>query len=118
VKLQDAFVAESGAYFGNWAKIGYTGPGAKQTDGTYKTSQFTYSDPATGYVSDTKDLPTSPTVTWQAHNEAKLNDCQIGDNWQLKISKASGNTNGEYKWSVNNPSTCSVLTPSFSNFAN
>ena len=117
VKLQDAYVAETGAYFGSWDKVGYTGPGAKQTDGTFHTTQFIYSDPYTGYASGSAALG-SAAIVWQAHNVAKLNDCAIGDNWKLSVSKASGNTNGEYKWSVTNPSTCSVLTPSFSNFAN
>ena len=119
VKLQDAYVAETGAYFGSWDKVGYTGPGAKQTNGTYTTTQFIYSDPNTdNYANGSASLTTTAAKVWRAHNVAKLNDCGIGDNWNLSVAKATSGTNGEYKWSASMGTGCDLLTPSFSNFNN
>ena len=122
MKLQDAFVAESGAYYGSWNKIGYiigSGTACVAAGGCVRTtSNFEFSEEKDGYVSGTSDLPTSAEVTWAAKNVAKLNDCAIGKNWQLSISKATGNTQGEYSWTVTMGDNCDGLTPNFGNLGN
>ena len=95
VKLQDAFVAETGAYIGDWTKIGYQAPGNGQT------SNFTYADPKTDYVNNTAELGTSGAITWGATNLLKLNDCAgSAANWTLKIV---GSGSGQYNWHTHQP---------------
>lgn len=114
VKLQDAFVAESGAYYGDFGKIGYQAPGQNGS-----TTNFTYADPKTDYVSGTASLTTSNVDTWQATNKIKLNDCAgNAANWKLGVSQAESSTQGQYKWTATVGANCDVLTPNFNNFNN
>ena len=111
IKLQDAFVAETGAYFGDWTKIGYQAPGSGET------SNFKYEQPSgTTYVGGTASLSSSGAETWQATNVLKLNDCAgSAANWALKIVGGGASSNGQYTWYTHMGSKCDVLTPSFSN---
>lgn len=113
VKLQDAFVAETGAYYGGWAKIGYQAPGASAANATTgSTSNFTYDQAGTYDQTDnTAALGTSFVAVWQATNLLKLNDCAgSAANWKLGIK---GGSSGQYEWATYQHANCSVLTPSF-----
>ena len=111
VKLQDAYVAETGAYYGSFTKIGYEVPG-KQTDVLGQTSNFKYEQKGT-YVAGTASLGDDAATVWQATNLLKLNDC-AGDaaNWQLAVT---GGSSGQYSWSTHMGPSCDALTPNFAN---
>ena len=127
VKLQDAYVAETGAYLGNWDKIGYSVPGNKsagtagQTGTTGTTTNFIYTEGNAGltFADGTASLGTSAPTThlWSAKNILKLNDC-IGDqeNWGLAAYLTSATASGgQYKWITHEGSNCDALTPNFKN---
>lgn len=112
VKLQDAFVAESGTYVGNWTMTGYNMP---------QSNNFIY----TGAI-ETNTLALSglqATEGWSATNTAKLNDCPANSKWSISVAEAS--TENAAKGSpiaytaaipaAQNGSTsdCSQLTPNF-----
>ena len=111
MKLQDAFVAEIGAYYGSFTKIGYEVPG-KQTAVLGQTSNFKYDQQGT-YVAETASLGDDAATVWQATNLLKLNDC-AGDaaNWQLAVT---GGSSGQYSWSTHMGDNCDALTPNFAN---
>jgi len=109
VKLQDAFVSESGVNFGSWAMIGYT------MNTTNKV--FTYDSSTTTTSNGTGVLSTTAAPVWKATPQAALNDCTTSNFWQLKISKATGTgSNGavydaEVSGGAGGP--CDVLVPGF-----
>ena len=113
VKLQDAYVAETGAYYGNWEQVGYQAPGAASTSATVgETSNFKFEQAGT-YVNKTQALNTSFVAVWKATNLLKLNDCAGNTaNWALGIK---GGTSGQYEWATHQGSSCDLLTPSFKN---
>jgi len=118
VKLQDAYVSETGLYIGNWKAIGYTM--------NAQTAAFTYSD-ETGIAANALSgaIPTAASKAWAATTKVGLNDCSTGSQWALYVTKGT-NGNG-LKWDaaikggaatsgVNDmDATCSVLTPQFIN---
>ena len=117
VKLQNAYIAETGDQLGNWFYIGYKGPGDVTTKGSKTAAEvsastnFVYTGDITGSVT----LSSTGVVGWKAANKAKLNDCN-GDsstwNWQIKV--ASGSAAGEATYTpVIGSADCEVLTPSF-----
>ncbi|ACX75628.1 putative type IV pilin [Fibrobacter succinogenes subsp. succinogenes S85] len=114
VKLQDAYVAESGVYVGNWKTIGYNMPGS---------NNFTYAE---------KDLTANTTtlaglsakVGWKATNNSKLNDCVKDSEWDISISEAGtddASKGSPIAYSATTPSKsgdddtsdCAALTPNF-----
>ena len=109
VKLQDAFVSESGVNFGSWGMIGYS---MKTTNNV-----FTYDSVYTGYKKGTEKLGSGNEV-WKATPKADLNECTSNQGWwKLTIAKASGSaSNGaEYNATVfDGPAgKCDVLVPGF-----
>ena len=107
VKLQDAFVSESGTNYGSWAMIGYN---MKTTNNV-----FTYDSVKTDYTAGTAALSAGGTV-WKATPKANLNDCTTGMFWQLKISAGgSGNNGAVYDAEVSGgpAGVCDVLVPGF-----
>jgi len=124
VKLQTAYVAEA-SQLGSWALIGYSGPGANSgtagntTGGqTSQTTVFNYSD-ASSYTNGTVDLTSSASlVGWTGSNRVKLNDCAIGKKWTITITKGSAAGEASYAAATDDPTNCTVLTPSFSNIGN
>ena len=124
MKLQDAYVAETGAYIGNWNKIGYSVPGEKkapsgnnaQTGNTGTTTNFIYTEATGGatWADGTAELPSTAADLWTATNKLKLNDCAgNAANWALGLKK--GTTGGEYTWTTRMGTNCDMLTPNFSN---
>lgn len=114
MKLQDAYVAESGVYVGNWKTIGYNMPGS---------NNFTYAE---------KDLTANTTtlagldakVGWKATNNSKLNDCVKDSEWDIAISEAGtadASKGSPIAYDATTPSKsgnddtsdCAALTPNF-----
>lgn len=125
MKLQDAFIAETGTYYGSWNKIGYTAPG--QTDAgtassaTGSTTNFTYTQVGSYSADETATVPASGAgaQVWKAANRLKLNDCPAGENWNIKL-EAGGSAAGAVKYTAyykdsNSESKCSPLTAAFKN---
>ncbi len=109
VKLQDAYVAESGA-MGDWGKIGYS-----MRDG----DSFGYADAAAGsYANNTVIVEklAGGVSGWNATSKVKLNDCVIGSVWSITVTAATTSGQGmvNYTTGVTNGTGCSDLTPSFS----
>ena len=113
VKLQQAYVSEA-ANIGDWSQIGYTAPG---TNGT--TSNFTYSQPTTGWTDNTVELARGMNDAWGASNITKLNDCAQGKNWTVSVAAGtSGSASGEAIFTATVASgngDCKALTPNFEN---
>lgn len=113
VKLQDAYVAESGA-MGDWDKIGY-----KMKNG----DTFDYSDAASGYSNNTVMVENlgNGIVGWTGTSKVKLNDCPNASTWTITV-KAAGNssqgmvsyTTGVSDGPTDHTNACRDLTPSFS----
>ena len=127
VKLQDAFVAETGAYYGSWTAIGYTigqkGATCNNTACTGETNNFTFAQAGTYDASkNTAALSGSDVKVWTANNKVKLNDCTQGstgaENWKLEIKQASGSTAGECQWTATATTDCKALTPNFESLSN
>ena len=107
IKLQDAYVAETGVYYGGWELIGYTMPAS---------SNFDYD----GYKgADAKtSITTAKTDAWKATAKATLNDCPATSKWHLDIA-ANNSTGGSvvYEAGITNKSKCLPLTPNFAAFS-
>lgn len=120
VKLQQAYISEAVAV-GDWTIIGYKGPGNVTTAGTARggevsgTNNFQYKD-ASSYTDNTTTLGTTAVQGWTAKNLAKLNDCEIDDNWYVEV--AQGSSAGEATFTAKilaaNSADCTPLTPNFS----
>ena len=117
MKLQNAYIAESGDMLGNWFLIGYKGPGDVTTKGSKTTAEtsastnFIYTGDFAGSVA----LSTGG-VGWKAANKAKLNDCAAATadkpNWTITVK--AGTAAGEATYTPGIASAdCEVLTPSF-----
>ena len=113
MKLQQAYVSEA-ANIGDWSQIGYAAPG---TNGT--TSNFTYSQPTTGWKNNTVELASGMVDAWGASNITKLNDCAQGKNWTVSVAAGtSGSASGEAIFTAAVATTngdCKALTPNFEN---
>ena len=114
VKLQDAYVAESGDYIGNWTAIGYSMPS--------ETSAFKFADPYTYDDKNSAAVPTSKQLLWSAEAKAALNDCTKGSKWGLFGISGSGNgLNWDTGIGLGSTapvagtlaSQCQILTPQF-----
>lgn len=125
VKLQDAFIAETGTYYGSWNKIGYTAPGQTNagtaSSATGSTTNFTYSQVGFYSTDETATVPASGAgaQVWKAANRLKLNDCPADENWNIKL-EAGGSAAGAVKYTAyykdsNSESKCSPLTAAFKN---
>lgn len=116
VKLQNAYIAESGDMLGNWFLIGYKGPGDVTTAGSKTTAETSASTNFiyTGEFAGSVALSTGG-IGWKAANKAKLNDC-AGDgatyNWTITIAAGSAAGEATYTPNVANDN-CETLTPSF-----
>ena len=116
MKLQDAYVAESGTKVGKWATIGYNMP---------TSTSFTYTGPMNN---DLTLEGLKATVGWKAQNNSKLNDCNKDSEWTISVAEAGNDdaTNGSpiaYTAAVpvatNNDGNgaCGSLTPNFTNLS-
>ena len=107
IKLQDAYVAETGVYYGSWELIGYTMPAS---------SNFNYA----GYqgANQKTSITTAKTDAWKAEAKATLNDCPASSKWHLDIAQNSS-TGGSvtYEAGIDNKTECLPLTPNFAAFS-
>ena len=116
VKLQNAYIAETGDQLGNWFLIGYKGPGDVTTTGSKTTAEVSASTNFvyTGEFEGSVALATGG-IGWKAANKAKLNDC-AGDgtayNWTITVGQGSAAGEATYTPSVASD-VCETLTPSF-----
>lgn len=102
MKLQDAFISETGTTWGSWQYIGYK---METTNNVFKYEEE--NAPASG----TEALGTAKAV-WKATPLAGLNDCKTTDSWGLKIAKIQDGNGAAYTARVSS-ADCNVLTPSF-----
>ena len=113
MKLQQAFISETGTDYGNFKIIGYSAPGVNSA-----TTNFTYTNPGSYGTTNTAALPNSATAVWTATPNVKLNDCASGSgsHWDVKLMKAtSGSSADAVQFSASVTGTgCEELTPSFS----
>ena len=118
VKLQDAYVSETGLYIGTFAGIGYV---------MASKGPFDYTDKVTGTNGGVSAaIPQSATLAWNAKSKVGLNECPTGAEWALTVAKGANangltwgaviNKNGSAAAGVQLDAECSVLTPSFINF--
>ena len=101
MKLQDAFIAENGDFYGSFAKIGYE---------IGETTNFKY----TSSLEDGTAALAEATGVWDAESKTALNDCVKQTHWQLNLN-ASSSGNGA-AWTTNVSSlgdACMALTPRF-----
>ena len=112
VKLQDAYISETGVYIGNWKAIGY------KMD---PSSNFNYDEAAANktWTSNSTTLSGGATDAWTATNYATLNDCGNGAKWAIKVEQ-NGSTGGAALYdasitagSAGTKTDCEVLNPSF-----
>lgn len=123
MKLQDAFAAETGA-IGNWAKIGYIGPGTKNGTTKSYTTVFDYEDLFNeGVANDGTTMigaVTSETDGWSAKNKTALNDCPIQSEWKITVKGGSASNGSTVEYKATNPivtgsADCASLSPNFVN---
>lgn len=117
MKLQNAYIAETGDQLGNWFYIGYKGPGEVTTPGSKTAAEVSASTNFvyTGAIASSVALSTGG-VGWKAANKAKLNDCTGNGstyNWQISVGAGSAAGEATYTPSVPGGADCEVLTPSF-----
>lgn len=105
MKLQDAFVVESGLYVGNWAKIGYT---------MQASNNFTYDESGapTYDAKGTVAIPTEAKAGWTATSKVKLNECAISGTWAITMIKSDDGNNPVTYGAKISSSDCYLLTPS------
>lgn len=116
MKLQNAYIAETGDQLGNWFLIGYKGLGDVTTAGSKTAAEVSASTNFvyTGEFNGSVALSTGG-IGWKAANKAKLNDCAGNSNtWNWTITVAAGTAAGEATYTPSVPdAACEVLTPSF-----
>ena len=118
VKLQDAYISETGLYVGKWNAIGYTM--------STQTPAFEYTDKVNTGTGVSAKLADAQGAAWEAKARVGLNDCTQNSTWTLWIEpNTSGNGitwgAGVKKGAAGTAKTdmdpeCSVLTPQFINF--
>ena len=105
IKLQDAFISETGTTAGDWKFIGYT----------MKTSNnvFDYNEKGTGKFNKGTAAVAGLGEVWEAKPKASLNDCAGGSVWNIKVDAASNNNGAAYDLGVTGGAggDCDVLAP-------
>ncbi|MBR5402362.1 MAG: type II secretion system protein [Treponema sp.] len=113
IKLQDAYISESGTGIGDWKLIGYK---------MNSTTNFKYFEvnAEMGEQNGTSVLLSAgKTGAWKAQNTGALNDCVANSWWQLDIEgNTSSGGSAVYSAGVTGGpgSGCAVLTPNFDKF--
>ena len=118
VKLQDAYISETGDKVGSWKAIGYTM--------SKETPAFKYdNDTDISFTKESATIPDDASKMWVATARVGLNDCSSGSSWVL-WAKRAGDGNG-IAWGASikkggvSGSTsdmdadCDILTPQFKN---
>ena len=109
VKLQDAFVSESGTNYGSWKYIGYN----MTSNTVFKYFEKTTENGET--TASTATIPATATTSnlWKAQPQASLNDCAKTSTWTINIKQASAGNGAAYKVAVTGGmgGNCDVLVP-------
>ena len=118
IKLQDAYVSETGDYVGSWGSIGYS---------MQNSASFAYSDAYKDATNGSAAIPTTFDAAWTATSSVALNDCTTGSQWTLFGAKNSKGNGLDWKAGIglaaaatadNYANACILLTPQFSKFRN
>ena len=114
IKLQDAYISETGTGIGDWKLIGYK---------MQSNSNFKYFEGSTegGEQNGTSVLLASGKAdAWKATNTGALNECIANSIWRLDIvANTSSGGSATYKAGVTGSTggNCAVLTPNFNKFS-
>ena len=109
VKLQDAYISETGIYIGNWKAIGYN---------MDQSSNFKYEEASANqsWSGNSTTLSGGATDAWKATSFAALNDCAAGAAWSIAVSQ-NGSTGGSalYNGKITGGTVaeCEILNASF-----
>lgn len=109
VKLQDAYISETGTGIGDWKLIGYK---------MNSTNNFKYYEGNTenGEIAGASVLlANGKNTAWKASNIGALNDCKAGGTWVLNILANTSSGGSAVYDGVISSNDCAVLTPSFQN---
>ena len=107
MKLQDAYVAETGVYYGGWELISYSMP---------TSSNFTYD----GYkgASAKTSITTEKKGAWTAQPKVTLNDCTTSAKWGINIAaNTSAGGSVTYQAALTDQTNCQSLTPNLAAFS-
>ena len=107
VKLQDAYISESGTGIGDWKLIGYK---------MASTSNFKYYEGTTegGLTAGTSVLLSAgKQAGWKAKNNGALNDCQANGVWRIDVDANTGSGGAATYHTSTSSADCNTLTPSF-----
>ncbi|SHL87733.1 hypothetical protein SAMN05720470_12121 [Fibrobacter sp. UWOV1] len=106
MKLQQAYFSEANQA-GGWQLIGYMAPGNNSS-----TTNFNYTPGDLG-PKESSDLADA-VKAWAASNTANLNECKAGENWTVKLSKVTGDTQTDITFTASaGTAGCVALTPTF-----
>ena len=109
VKLQQAYFSERNL-IGGWELIGYMAPSGEAAS---KTTNFEYK---VGTIGTTAGVAAtaSDQVGWTAANRMNLNECAMGDNWNVGMKAATGTTSADLAFTASvTGKGCTALTPTF-----
>ena len=113
MKLQDAYVAETGTTVGDWSKIGYNMPAS---------NNFTYEEDALKGGSALLTELSNGKIGWKTKNNAKLNDCVAGSYWTITLAEATAASTAPHLpilppaiGRAAADASCSVMPASFAN---
>lgn len=108
VKLQDAYVSESGTYWGSWKMIGYT----MNSNTVFKYFELT-TENGVDAASTTALGSVTNTNPWKAQPQAALNECAATSIWTINIKSSSAGNGAAYKVGVTGGASgdCNVLVP-------
>ena len=114
VKLQDAYVSETGTGIGDWKLIGYK---------MASTSNFKYYENGKegGETAGASVLLTAgKSSAWQAKNNGALNDCLANSEWRIDV-QANSTSGGSAAYTASltggQGGDCYVLTPNYCKIA-
>ena len=104
VKLQDAFISESGTTWGSWKYIGYN-----MTSNTNLKYYETGTENGTGSATTATLGSVTTTDPWKAQPATALNECKTGGYWKINIALATSGNGAAY--TVSTTTNCNVLVP-------
>jgi len=109
VKLQDAFVSESGTNYGSWKFIGYN----MTSNTVFKYFEKSTENGETSATTATLTSTATSTNLWKAQPQAALNDCANTSVWTINIKKAASGNGAGYKVAVTGGASgnCNILVP-------
>ena len=114
IKLQDAYISETGTGIGDWKLIGYK---------MSSNSNFEYYENTTlngETAGQSVLLSAGKNNAWKAKNLGALNDCVAGSFWALDVvanTSSGGSASYEAEITGSTGGNCAVLTPNFNKFA-